>query len=322
MSTRKRIRFKFVVLVILLISVCILSYCVGPTGWGTDLIRNRLRLPRILAGFLTGAALAVAGAWFQGLFRNELAEPYILGTSSGAAVGCVLGSILGWSIIGFKTFLLSIGLSWLTVIVVERISRVDGVSVPETLILAGVIVGAGMTSLLMLLMTLFPQETFSALFFLMGSLQTASYDRLLWPAIITILLCPFLYRQSLFLDSLSFGLRFSEDMGFNPARRQKLIFFLSCSLVAVAVSMAGLIGFIGLVVPHILRLIFGPRHSVLFAASLLGGPFLLISCDLLARICFSPIEVPVGIITAMLGAPFFLFILRRKLRQGFTGFQR
>lgn len=273
-----------------------------------------IRLPRVLAAALVGAALSVSGSAYQGVFRNPLAEPYLLGVAAGAGLAVAIAVVsplpvdaygLGWvPILAFAG-----GLA--TVLIVYMAARTGGVLDGGALILGGVAlsaVWAGATSFLIL--NSGDQVSQPILSFLFGGFNTASWEKVVvaMPYIATGMLVIALHARA--LNVLQLDEEQAEHLGVNVSRT-KLIVLAAASLVAAtAVAVAGVIGFVGLIVPHAVRMAFGGDYRRTLLASLLGGALLLVSVDLVARTIIQPQEVPVGILTAMLGGPFFLMLLR------------
>ncbi|HEY2980482.1 MAG TPA: iron ABC transporter permease [Anaerolineales bacterium] len=278
-----------------------------------------IRLPRTALIALVGAALAGSGAAYQGLFRNPLADPYLIGVASGAGLGAVLALSVRWpyTTLGLLAVPLAAFMaSLLTVYLVYTFAHVGG-SVPTTnLILAGVAVSSfavSMTSFLMLRST---GELRRAIGWLLGGVSLIGWD-------VTLALIPYLaiglstlILNGYALNLLQFGDEQAAQMGLD-VRRAKLVIIVAASLVsAAAVSFAGIIGFVGLVVPHLVRIWWGVDYRRLIPLSILGGAAVLLFADVLARVILAPQELPVGIVTALAGAPFFLWVLRRSKNQG------
>lgn len=280
----------------------------------------KIRLPRTVLVALTGAALGISGASYQGLFRNPLADPYLIGVASGAGLGAVIAMSIQWPYsfwglmaVPFAAFITAL----ITVSVVYAIARI-GNTVPTTnLILAGVAISSFATSLTSFLMLRSTNEVRRALGWLLGgSIQGG------WTPILAIL--PFLFigvTVLLFnghaLNLLQFGDDQAQQLGLNVTRRRALILVAASLITATAVSFSGIIGFIGLIVPHLMRLWFGADYRRLLPLSLLGGASALLISDVIARVALAPQEIPVGIVTALAGAPFFLWVLRRSKNQGY-----
>ncbi len=280
-------------------------------GWN-EMVILHIRLPRVLLGLVVGIALATAGSVYQGLLRNPLADPYILGTSSAGTFGALVAAILNYHFT-ITVYVFSIGAAFLSMLLVYRIASVQGRTPVQTLILAGVISSTFFGALVLLLFTLFRRESFSILFFLLGSLSGAGSNLLIVISAVLVLIgfsvSMYLARD---LDAMSSGEEDAIHLGIPVERVKQLLFFSSSLLVGASVSLAGSIGFVGLIIPHVLRLIVGPSHRKLIPASAIGGAFFLILMDVLARTVFSPLEVPVGVFTSLCGAPFFIYLLKRK----------
>jgi iron complex transport system permease protein len=284
-----------------------------------ELIVGQIRLPRTLLGVATGGVLALAGVAMQGLFRNPLADPGLIGVSSGAALGAAIAIVFGASIGGlpetFAPYLLSAcafagGL--LVTALVYRLGRHNGQTSVATMLLAGIALTALAGALIGLFTYLADDATLRTLtFWNLGSLNGASYPRL-WPLLlITLLVACWLPRRVDALNALLLGESEARHLGFDVERLKVELILCTALGVGAAVAAAGMIGFIGLVVPHLLRLIVGPDHRVLLPASMFGGAILLLLADLVARLALAPAELPIGIVTALIGAPFFLYLLIR-----------
>ena len=278
-------------------------------------IVRELRLPRALQAALVGAALAASGATFQALLRNPLAEPYILGVSGGAAVGAVTATVLGLAaragwVVPLAAFAGAVG----AMLLVLRIAGVVGRALDvQTLLLSGVVVGTFFNACILLVLVFAEPEAFrAAIFWMMGGLAGAS-----WPgtALLALYLAPgiaLLLALARALNLLSLGEETAAYLGTPVRRTQVLAYGVASLLTAAAVAASGAIGFVGLVVPHVVRLLWGSDHRLLLpAAMLLGAAFLLLS-DTLARTLAAPAEIPLGVVTAFVGVPFFLWLLRRR----------
>ena len=284
-----------------------------------ELILGQIRLPRSLLGLCVGAVLALSGVAMQGLFRNPLADPGLVGVAGGAALGAAI-AIVGGSLIGglpaaWSPYLLSIcafGVGLLVTAIVYRFGRRDGQTHVATMLLAGVAMTAMSGAGVGLFTYLADDATLRSLtFWNLGSLNGASYPRL-WPLLlVTLGVALWLPRRADALNALLLGESEARHLGFNVERIKLELVLCTALGVGAAVAAAGLIGFIGLVVPHLMRLLVGPDHRVLLPASLLAGASLLLLADLAARLVLAPAELPIGIITALLGGPFFLYLLVR-----------
>lgn len=284
-----------------------------------ELILGQIRLPRALLGLAVGAVLALSGVAMQGLFRNPLADPGLVGVSSGAALGGALAIVAGASVGGLPTaiepYLLSIcafagGLG--VTLLVYRLGRRDGQTSVATMLLAGIALTALGGAVVGLFTYLADDATLRSLtFWNMGSLNGASYNRL-WPLLaVTLLVILWLPRRARALNALLLGESEARHLGFEVERLKRELVFCTALGVGAAVAAAGLVGFVGLVVPHLVRLVAGPDHRVLLPASALAGASLMLLADLAARLVLAPAELPIGIVTALIGAPFFLYLLVR-----------
>ncbi|MEN1835278.1 iron chelate uptake ABC transporter family permease subunit [Pseudomonas lijiangensis] len=284
-----------------------------------ELILGQIRVPRTLLGLAVGAVLALSGVAMQGLFRNPLADPGLVGVSSGAALGAAL-AIVGGALWGnvpqvIAPYLLSVcavvgGL--VVTSMVYRLGRREGQTSVATMLLAGIALTALSASIIGLLTYLADDATLRTLtFWNMGSLNGATYARL-WPLLLVCVAIIFwLPRRAKALNALLLGESEARHLGINVEALKRELVFCTALGVGAAVAAAGLIGFIGLVVPHLVRLLVGPDHRVLLPASALAGASLLLFADIFARLVLAPAELPIGIVTALLGAPFFLYLLVR-----------
>jgi len=313
----------------LLLSIAIGSVFLSPgdlwntlIGRGTDVsisILWKIRLPRTVLVALTGAALSISGASYQGLFRNPLADPFLIGVASGAGLGAVIAMTIQWpySFWGLMAIPLAAFLTaLLTVSVVYFMARI-GQTVPTTnLILAGVAISSFATSLTSFLMLRSTDEVRRALGWLMGgSIQNG------WLSIFAIL--PFLslgvgvlILSGHALNLFQYGDDQAQQLGLDVTRARTIILVFASLTTATAVSFSGIIGFIGLIVPHLMRLWFGADYRRLLPLSLINGATVLLIADVISRVVLAPQEIPVGIVTALAGAPFFLWVLRRAKNQG------
>jgi ABC-type Fe3+-siderophore transport system permease subunit len=275
------------------------------------------RLPRTLAGALVGAALASAGVVFQGLLRNPLATPFTLGVSAGAALGAMLAITFNWSMaaLGMSTVSLASFVGALgAVAIVYGLARArhSGLST-DVLLLAGVTMNAFFSALILFVQYFADfAETYRTLRWLMGDLDVSSYEPLVTAA--PLILAAFVVFAWLArpLNVLSLGPDGAASRGVDVARVQRSAFLSGSLVTGAAVSVAGPIGFVGIIIPHLVRLMVGSDHRVVLPASALFGAAFLVACDLLARTLLSPLELPVGVITALIGGPFFLWLLVKK----------
>jgi iron complex transport system permease protein len=272
-----------------------------------------VRLPRIILAAIVGAALACSGVVFQALLRNPLADPYILGISSGAGLGVIIAVIsgVGWTLwgrspIAIFAFVGAMGTVWL----VWLIGRLTGKSHVTGLLLAGVVVNAFFSAVIMFLTSIAKsQQIHSTIFWLMGNMAEENFSVLWLSAGYVMAGIIALFYISPQLNALSFGIEDAKSMGINTAGTQTIAFAIAAAITAVAVSLSGLIGFVGLIVPHGVRLVFGPDHRQLLPLSGITGAIFLVAADTLARVIVAPAQLPVGVITAIVGGPFFLILL-------------
>ena len=317
-------------LIALLLSLAIGSVFISPKelwqvilGSGNETFTSilwKIRLPRTVLIALTGAALGGSGATYQGLFRNPLADPFLIGVASGAGLGAVIAMSIHWpySYWGLMAIPLSAFVAaLLTVFIVYSLARV-GNTIPITnLILAGVAFSSFATSLTSFLMLRSTGEVRRALGWLLGGASQSGWTAIL--AIMPYLLIGIgvLIFSGHALNLLQFGDDQAQQLGLNVTRTKRILLAASSLATAAAVAFSGIIGFIGLIVPHLIRLWFGPDYRRLLPLSILGGATALLICDVVSRVIIAPQEIPVGIITALVGAPFFLLVLRNAKNQGY-----
>ncbi len=335
---RRRL-YGIVGLALLLVVVIVIASAVGSTRipltsiWGillsrlpfiditptwsaaTETIIIDIRLPRVLLAGLVGAALAVAGATYQGLFRNPLADPYLIGVAQGAALGAVAGFLLPWSVAGFGLIpVLAFAGALMAVAIVYFIARVAKTLPVITLILAGVALGAFLASITSYLIIISGDKLHGIISWLMGRFSLANWEQVVMvvPYIVIGVVIIGLYARP--LNVMQLDEEQAQQLGIN-VERVKLILLVAATLItAAAVSFVGTIGFVGIIVPHAVRLVWGPDHRFLLPLTTLAGASLLILADVAARTVLAPAEIPVGVITAFVGAPFFLYLLRQRKR--------
>ncbi len=270
-----------------------------------------IRFPRALLAALVGATLGIGGVVFQALLRNPLAEPYILGISGGSAVGAILGMMLGLTIFPGVAALAFIG-SMSTLFLVIFISSGHRLLQENSLLLAGVMVNAFCSAIIMFLISMTQTSRLhNILFWLMGDLSTANAD---FVYILMLFLIPCFFIVFLFsrpMNILLMGKETAQTLGVNVFGVTISLLVVTSFMVSATVCLSGLVGFVGLVIPHLLRLLLGPDHRVLVPACVLGGASFMVCCDLLARTLPSQGEMPVGVVTALIGAPAFIFLLYR-----------
>lgn len=276
-------------------------------------IVRTLRLPRAVLALLVGAALGISGAALQGSLRNPLAEPYLLGVSGGAAVGAVTAVALGIAAAGTLPLFAFAGAAAavLTALAVSR-ALGGGRADPRVLLMAGVIIGAFANAAIMVLLAGAPPNTVrGALWWMMGSLSGAGWVQVRWLALYTLLAGGALFWRAREIDILALGEEPAAGLGIDARRAGQRIYLAASFLAAATVAAAGLVGFVGLVVPHIVRAAGIRRHRALLAGSAVAGAALVILADIIARVVHPPIELPLGAVTALVGVPFFLVQLRR-----------
>ncbi|MFB4163477.1 FecCD family ABC transporter permease [Alteribacillus sp. JSM 102045] len=288
----------------------------------TTIILN-IRLPRVLLAALVGSSLALAGAAFQGLLKNPLADPYTLGVSSGAALGAVFVLFLGVTlpILGSFTLpIISIVTGFMTLLFLLGFVRFIEKSITtETIILAGIIVSSFLGSVISLLIALTGDELRQIISWLMGSVAMRGWDYIWLQFPFFVIGTALLYANRKELNALVFGEETAKTLGVDTDKRRLTILAGASLLTGAAVSVSGTIGFVGLVVPHLVRLLFGPDHHLLLPMSMFAGGGFLVLTDLAARTIISPTELPIGVITAIIGAPVFGILLfqqrRRRMKQ-------
>lgn len=282
------------------------------TGTGTEVDRTillDLRLPRVLLAILVGAGLSVAGAVFQALLRNPLAEPYILGISSGGTVGAVIAIGLGLGAIFVPAA--SFAGSLIVMAVVYATAHRRGQLDTYALLLSGVMTGAFFNALILLVIAVFNQELRNAFLWLMGNLSGARAGMLAVVAPPALLAIGGLLSLSRTFNLIATGDETAMQLGVNVKAVKRTAYLLASLLTGVVVSVSGIVGFVGLIIPHISRMLFGPDHRLLIPSSaLLGGSFMVLA-DVLSRVILAPAEIPVGAVTAALGAPVFIYLLRK-----------
>jgi len=274
----------------------------------TRLILMEIRLPRIFLAALVGYALALGGVVFQAVLRNPLADPFILGVSSGSAFGAILGIALG---LGFGVPALSFAGALLAVFLLLVIGSKAIGTKSSTILLTGVIINAFFTAIVMFFLSVAAHEKLhTMLFWLYGDLSQPSYRQLSLIAPVLLLASLILYGFSRHLDLLTLGEDTAMRLGMDVVRTKLVLLILVSLMVGAVVAFSGIIGFVGLIVPHLVRMAFGSDHRLLIPLAALGGAAFLIAADTLARTLAAPTELPVGVISAFLGAPFFIFLLR------------
>jgi iron complex transport system permease protein len=327
-STRNTIRLLFLALAVGAALVASIAFGAAdlPLGDVVEALRGGgeettrtivvdLRLPRGVLALLVGGALALAGAVYQALLRNPLAEPFLLGVSGGAAIGAVTAVVLGWNLIASWSLPLAafVGALFAIALVLYIASRAGRSLDTRVLLLTGVVIGTFFNAAILLMLSFAPAETFrSAVFWMMGSLAAAD-----WPAVLVLAgyLVPAMIALLLMarpLNLLAMGEETALYLGTRVERVKLAAYVIASLLVAAAVAVSGVIGFVGLVIPHAIRLAWGSDHQLLLPASVLAGGGFLLLADAVARTAAAPTELPVGVITALIGVPLFVVLLVRR----------
>jgi iron complex transport system permease protein len=282
---------------------------------GTEIIVTEIRLPRVIMAGLVGAALGTAGATYQGLFRNPLADPYLIGVVQGASVGAAAGfllpisvSFLGVGVVPLLAFAGALG----STAIVYALAR-QGKSLPvTTLILAGVALGSLLASVVSYLVISSGDKMHSIVFWLMGSFSVSQWAevRMILPYVVIGVGIILLYARP--LNVMQLDEEQAQQLGVNVERLKLVLLTAATLITGAAVSFVGIIGFVGIIIPHAVRLIWGADYRFLLPLSVLSGAIFMVLADLIARTVLSPTEIPVGVVTALFGAPFFLYLLRRR----------
>jgi len=272
----------------------------------------QLRLPRIVMSVLAGASLAVCGGVFQSVFRNPVCDPYILGVSSGASIGAAVAFILGWDTVVFGVTLPALVTALLTLLIILGIARIKGKHNTNTLLLIGIALNFLISALITLLVVVNQKEMQKIYFWTMGSLTHVSWVEIAWLIPIMAVCISILFYHAKALNIMQVGTETAQTLGIDTQRTTYIVLITSSVLISVVVSFCGSIGFIGLIMPHVARILFGSNNRRLFTYSLFFGAFFLLVADTLARTIAAPAELPVGSITALAGAPYFIYLVLRK----------
>ncbi len=323
----RRLTFITALLSVLLLAALFFGLAAGSSGFGVSAVIKsftgggdgellhdiiwRLRLPRVLLAALLGATLSLGGMVFQALLRNPLAEPYILGISGGSAIGAIIGILLGLArfpgvwLMAFVGSLATLGLLY---VMASGRSMLRG----NTLLLSGVMVNAFCSAVILFLVSIAQDSRLhNIIFWLMGDLAAATNENVISLSL-TVLPCfAVIFARSHALNLLTLGNDMARSMGVNIKATTSLLLVVTSLMISATVSYCGLVGFVGLVMPHMLRLIWGPDHRLLAPASILGGAAFMVVCDMLARTLPAQGELPVGVVTALIGAPLFVYLLRK-----------
>jgi iron complex transport system permease protein len=310
-------RILFLIFILLCITI-LFGISLGPVKinlnellWEKNFEIFRLRFTRIILGLVAGAGLATAGVIFQGILRNPLAEPYVLGVSSGAGLGAVLALFFNLAI-EFLPLTAFLG-AGLTMLIVYNLAKIQGKVSTQGLLLSGVIVGAVFSSLLLFFVSISPNEAIHGItWWLLGSLQVTDIRLLI---AISILIIIGIFAAIYFakeLNAISLGEEEAHHLGINVELVKKILFIVASLITGSIVCICGIIGFVGLIIPHAVRLICGSDHRLVLPASAMAAGAFLIFADTISRIAMPPVEIPIGVITALIGGPIFIILLRGK----------
>ncbi len=281
----------------------------------SEKIIMNIRAPRVLMALFTGAGLAISGVTFQGLFKNPMGDPFVLGVSSGAALGATIGLIFNLEKNNYILItLLAFGGAVVTLMLVYNVARVGNKIPIEILLLSGIAISFLCNSLISLIMILKKEAMDKIIYWTLGSLNTSSYKQVLLIVPIVVLGSLFIYRRYKDLNILSIGEEDAYSLGVEVEKVKKELIIISSLIVAALVSVTGIIGFVGLIIPHIARMIVGSNHRELIPFSFILGALFLVVCDTISRVIIAPGELPVGAVTALLGAPYFIYLLWKKKR--------
>ena len=299
---------KLLIVIILFLIAIVIGIVAGPVPLDSTIFQ--LRLSRVILGIFAGGILAFCGGILQGLFGNPLVEPYTLGSASGAALGGSIGILFLGAINPIFAFLGSLGVGFF----VFTIARIEGGLFRDRLILAGVIMSFLCSSLVMIFMVMGRRELYEILYLLMGYLGVIidSSNRVLIIVLIVIsmALVIFLYQYHRELDIISQGLETASGLGIDIQKFSIIVFFVTSLLIGLMVSIVGAIGFVGLIIPHIAKLLFGPRHLYNLPASFILGATFILFADTISR-TITVYELPVGVITSLIGVPFFIYLYKK-----------
>lgn len=277
----------------------------------------QIRLPRVILGVLVGAALAIAGCAMQGIFKNPMACPYVIGVSSGAALGVTFALATFAQVNMYTLPLMAFIGALVAVFLVYNIARIGGKLPTETLLLAGIAVAIFLSAIISFVMYMSGENLHGIMFWLMGGLAGKGWSHVMialpWICIGTVVI----YMFARGLNVMLLGEESAQHLGIDAEKLKKIMIVSVALITASAVAVSGIIGFVGLIIPHIMRILVGPDHRILIPSAMMAGGIFLVLGDTMARTIMAPAEIPVGIITALFGAPFFLYLLRRRKRTMF-----
>ena len=309
---------KILILIVILAAVIILGMVSGSVKIPlSDLFlqENRaiifLRFLRIFTAVIAGAGLAVSGVVLQAILRNSLAEPYLLGTSSGAGLGAALSIIMGVSAV-FLPVAAFCG-AILSIILVYNLAKQNGKIAEQSLILSGVIVSVAFSAIIVFLLSISSKEMLHSFsWWLWGSLQVFDLKLLSWVSLIVSVGILAIYLFSQDLNAISLGEEEAIHLGVDIETVKLILIMITALISASLVCICGIIGFVGLIVPHMMRLVVGPNHKILIPTTIVAAAIFMVICDIISRSIFPPLEIPIGVITAIIGAPIFIFLLKSK----------
>ena len=310
------IREKILLLTLLLVVCSGISIFLGPVGEVDWNIIQKIRLPRVFLAIIVGFGLATAGAVLQGVLRNPLADPFILGTSSAATAGVMLAGLVGLRSRPYAVYFFALAFALFSILLVYKIAQTQGKTPVQTLILAGVVVSLFFNAWVFVFFSVFHRENHNVLFFLLGSLTEGNNLKIRISSFLIVAGIIVSWILSRDLNLLTQGDTAAFHLGLPVEVSKKVLFVTASTMVAASVAVAGMIGFVGLITPHLMRMIIGPDHKKLIPASALAGAIFLVLADALARTVYIPLEIPVGAVTALVGSPYFVYLLRTRNRAG------
>ena len=307
-----RVKISHIILLVFLLLILMVAAIFIGTAQSSEFVIIHLRIPRIIMSVFSGATLALCGAILQSIFRNPICDPYILGIASGASIGAALAFILGFDFFLFGITSFALVTAFLTLLMILGIARFSKINSPYIMLLAGISINFFMASVLTLLMVLNHQEMQKIIFWTMGSFATVSYYDFMFFIPVFLICTFFIFLLSKDLNIMQLGDSQAQSLGVNTKRVTHFAMLLSSILIAATVSICGVIGFIGLIIPHLVRIIWGNSAKHLFTFSIFLGAIFMLIADTIARILISNAELPVGSITALIGAPYFIYMLVKK----------
>ncbi|MEN3039069.1 MAG: iron ABC transporter permease [Candidatus Kryptonium sp.] len=289
----------------------IFNFLLGQADEIDKVIIFQIRFPRVLASIFAGGGLAIAGAILQAIIRNPLAEPYILGISSGSAFGAVVSIALIGSFSFALTPILAL-IGSLAILLVYFLGRKRGMINVNKMLLSGIMTGSFFSALILLIITLSGEPVKNVLFWLLGNLANVNLSQSILISIVVLIFSVLTFVYAYRLNLLAVGDEIATQLGVDAELTKKSAYFVASILTAVIVSITGIIGFVGLVVPHICRRIFSVDYRILIPTSFFSGAIILLFADVIARIVLYPNEIPIGTVTALFGAPFFIYLLKKE----------